>query len=102
MSCCCAKIYRICDVIVCDMEDLVLPVKIPADGHYMLELDFLGNVIQKTALLSAGDNATFDKADLNEQYTYVGQVKDASGQVVPFTLNTVSYDCIEFTTKRAI
>lgn len=101
MSCCCTNVFRICDLIVCDGEDLILPIPIPADGEYTLELDFLGDVVKKTATLSLGDNATFDKNKLNERFTYVGTVKDAIGQTVSFTIDGKTYDCVEFTTKRA-
>lgn len=102
MSCCCTKLFRICDVVTCDDLDLVLPIPVPADGEYTLELNFLQHVLRKTVELSAGDNATFDKADLNEQFTYVGQVKDAAGEVVTFVIDGKTYDCIEFTTKRVL
>ncbi len=104
MSCCCNKTYRLCDEIVCDGEDLVLPVPIPADGQYTLELDFLGTQLSRTAMLSMGNNATFEKGELNEEFTYVGHVKAPDGSIVTFTVgsNPTVYDCIEFTTKRAI
>lgn len=102
MSCCCSNIFRVCDLIVCDAEDLVLPIPIPADGDYVLELDFLDDVIRKTASLSAGDNATFDKTGLNERFTYVGHVKGPDGEIVKFTIDEKEYDCVEFTTKRAL
>ncbi len=102
MSCCCTKQFRICDLVICDDADLVLPIPIPADGEYRLRLDFLSDVVEKTAELSAGDNATFDKDNLNERFTYVGQVLNSDGDVIKFTIDEVEYDCIEFTTKRSI
>lgn len=102
MPCCCTKTYRVCDVITCDGEDLVLPIPIPADGEYVLELDILGNVLKKTSTLSMGDNATFDKVDLNEKYTYVGQIIQETGEPLTFEKDGKTYDCFEFTTKRAV
>jgi hypothetical protein len=102
MPCCCSKIYRICDLVICDGDDLVLPVPVLMDGEHALELDFLGDVIRKTANLSTGDNATFDKNDLNERFTYVGHILDPEGAVLKFTIDAVEYDCIEFTTKRVL
>lgn len=102
MPCCCSKSFRICDLIICDGEDLVLPIPIPTDGEYTLQLDFLGDVIRKTATLSEGDNATFDKTDLNERFTYVGQVLGPLGEVITFVIDGVTYDCFEFTTKRIL
>jgi hypothetical protein len=102
MPCCCTSVFRICDVVVCDDQDLVLPVPIPADGEYTMELKFLDNVKRVTASFSAGDNATFAKTGLNEVFTYVGHVEDASGQEVEFEVDGKTYNCFEFTTTRAI
>lgn len=102
MSCCCTRKYRICDVITCDDADLVLPVPIPADGEYALELDFLNDIKRKTATLSMGDNATFDKDGLNERFTYTGRVVAPDGQQLTFDIDGKTYDCFEFTTKRVL
>ena len=102
MSCCCEKVYRMCDQVVCDGQDLVLPVTILVDGNHTLELEFLGDVIRQEAPHTTGDAATFSKADLNEKFTYVGRVLDPSGAVVKFTQGGQEYDCFEFTTKRAL
>lgn len=101
MSCCCKNTYPLCDLVVCDDEDLVIPAAVPADGEYTLELDFLDSVVKIPASLSAGDNFTFDKAGLNERFTYAGRIKGPDGVVVSFTIDSVVYDCLEFTTKRA-
>lgn len=102
MSCCCKKVYRLCDLVVCDDLDLVLPVPITVDGEYTLELDFLDDLVRKTAMLGNGDMATFDKVDLNERFTYVGRVVGPDGNVVKFTVDEVEYDCVEFTTKLCV
>lgn len=102
MPCCCSKIHRICDVIVCDGDDLVLPIPVPADGAYSLELDFLGDTIRKTAQLSEGDNFTFPIDGLNERFTYVGHLKGPDGTPLTFTIDEVQFDCIEFTTKKVL
>lgn len=101
MSCCCTTIFRVCDLVICE-DELVLPVPIPGDGEYILELDFLDDVIRKSAMLSSGDNATFSTEGLNERFTYVGRIIDPNGQTLTFVNDGVTYDCIEFTTKRAI
>ncbi len=102
MSCCCTKTFDLCDLVPCDEGDLVLAGAVPTDGEYTLELDFLGDLVRKTALLSAGDTPTFDKAGLNENYAYRGRVRGPDGQVVSFTINSVVYDCFSFTTKRCL
>ncbi len=101
MSCCCKKTYLLCDLVVCEEGDLVLPIPVTADGEYTLELDFLDSLLKIVSPLSAGDNFTFDKRGLNEQFTYVGRIKGPDGVVVSFTIDEVVYDCLEFTTKRA-
>lgn len=102
MSCCCTKTFDLCDLVPCDDGDLVLAGTIPADGEYTLELDFLGDLVRKTAMLSLGNTPTFDKADLNENYAYRGRVRGPSGQVVSFTIDGQVYDCFSFTTKRCL
>lgn len=102
MPCCCTKTHRVCDVIICDDDDLVLPVPIPADGEYTLELDFLDDVIRKTAQLTTGDNATFDHDGLNEKFTYVGHIRKPDGEILSFEIDGKTFDCLEFTTKRAL
>lgn len=81
---------------------MILPIPIPVDGEYTLSLDFMQIVMEKTATLSAGDNATFDKEDLNEQFTYLGQVKNSDGETISFEIEGKTYDCIEFTTKKKV
>jgi hypothetical protein len=100
MPCCCTNIFKLCDLVICDAEDLVLPIPIPADGEYTLELQFLGDITRKTSMLTAGDNASFDKDGLNERFTYVGHLRDASGELITWTIDEKMYDCVEFTTKR--
>lgn len=101
MSCCCKKIYKICDVVVCDDADLVLPIPVPEDGEYRLELDFLANSLLQTKTFAAGaTEMSFSKAELNELFTYVGNVRNSSGAVISFEIDGVTYDCFEFSTKR--
>lgn len=103
MSCCCKKVYRICDAILCDGEDLVLPIPVSDTGTHRLVLDFLGGAVFIDAAFESGQSEMrFDKSELNESFTYTGHVKDPSGAIVLFTIDEVEYDCIEFTTKRLL
>jgi hypothetical protein len=102
MSCCCQRVHKFCDVVVCDDQDLVLPITIPADGSYTMELNFLGNVKRQTAPFTAGDTATFSKDPLNETFTYQGHLEGPGGETVEFELDGETFDCFEFTTKRSI
>lgn len=49
-----------------------------------------------------GDNATFDKDGLNERFTYSGRVVGPDGATITFEIGGKTYDCLEFTTKRAL
>lgn len=103
MSCCCTKVYRLCDVIVCEDTHIRIPIPVSASGLYTLELDFLGKVIRIPAAQEAGaQEMTFPTGLLNEAYTYTAQVRDPADYVVPFTVDEVEYDCISFTTKREL
>lgn len=102
MPCCCSKIFRVCDVVTCNGDDLILPIPAQMDGAYELHLDFLQDVVIKSATMTAGDNLTFDTLELNERFTYVGHLRDPQGAPIKFTIDAVEYDCIEFTTKRAL
>jgi hypothetical protein len=75
---------------------------VPADGEYALELEFLGDMIRKSATLTEGDNFTFANDGLNERFTYVGQIRNPDGSTVTFEKDGKTYDCLEFTTKREI
>ena len=100
MSCCCNKIFRVCDVIACDGE-LVLPFHATADGEHVLELSFLRTQLKSSAMLSIGDALTFELGELNERYTYVGRVLGPDGEAMALEQDGVIYDCIEFTTTTA-
>jgi hypothetical protein len=101
MSCCCKKIYKICDVIICDELDLILPIPVVTDGEHTLELDFLNNVLSQSKEFATGQSEMrFSKSDLNEAFTYVGHVKGPDGAIVTFDIDGVTFDCVEFTTRR--
>ncbi len=103
MSCCCTRTYRICDVILCEDDTIRLPILVPATGLYTLELDMLGNTLTIQAQQTLGaEEMVFPVGELNERFTFTGQVRGPDDQVVPFTIDTVEYDCVAFTTKRAL
>jgi hypothetical protein len=89
-------------VVLCEDTEIRLPIPVTGDGLYTLELDMLGKVLRVDAQQTVGDEMVFPVGDLNERFTYTGQVRDAAGDVVPFTVGTAEYDCIQFTTKRTI
>jgi hypothetical protein len=103
MSCCCTKVYPICDVVLCEDTEIRLPIPVPVTGLYTLELDMLGKSIKIPAQQTLGDpEMVFPVGELNERFTFVGQVRDPGDQVVTFEIDNVEYNCITFTTKRAL
>lgn len=101
MSCCCQKVYKLCDVTVCT-QDLRLPIITEVEGDHVLELEFLGDVLRQTGSFGSDDTVSFGTSDLNEGFTYVGHVLDPNNQKMLFTVDGVEYDCFEFTTRRLL
>jgi hypothetical protein len=102
MSCCCTKIYALCSVNPCG-DTLELPIPVILDGLHTLELDMLGKLLTTTAQQSAGAQVMlFQVSELNENFTFVGQVRDPAGAIVTFTIDQVEYNCIQFKTKREL
>lgn len=101
MSCCCQKVYKLCDVTVC-VESLRLPIIAEVGGDHVLELEFLGDVVRQTSFFGINDGASFGTNALNEGFTYVGHVLDPNNQKMLFTVDGVEYDCFEFTTRRLL
>lgn len=101
MGCCCKKIFRICDVVICDDGDLILPIPVLLDGNHVLELDFLGNEVSQAKEFSAGQSEMrFSKGELNEKFTYLGHVVGPDNTIVSFEIDGTTYDCVEFSTMR--
>jgi hypothetical protein len=67
------------------------------DGTYIIELNFLGSII-KIQMVVAGTVFTITGPTLNEKHTYTGRVFNNLGQLVPFVVETVQYDCFQFDT----
>lgn len=102
MSCCCTRIYSLCSVNPCG-DTLELPIPVTLDGLHTLELDMLGKLLTTTAHQSAGAQVMiFQLDELNENFTFLGQVRDPSGEIITFTVDEVDYNCIQFTTKREL
>jgi len=49
-----------------------------------------------------GETVIFTLTNLNENYTYSGQIIDPNGEIVTLEVNGIEYDCIEFSTKIII
>jgi hypothetical protein len=49
-----------------------------------------------------GETVIFTLNNLNENYTYTGQIIDPFGEIVNIEVDGIEYDCIEFSTKIII
>lgn len=98
MPCCCINVLNLCKASVCQTDTIVTGILAASDGEYQLVLDYLGNqiIIRKSFL--TGEALNFSASNLNEKYTYKGQILNPFGAVVSITVDEVEYDCISFET----
>lgn len=71
-------------------------------GTWVLELTFGSVNIYYSVDVLDGETVIFTLTNLNENYTYSGQIIDPNGEIVIFEVNGIEYDCIEFSTKIII
>jgi hypothetical protein len=69
------------------------------EGTWVLELTFGSVNIYYSVDVLDGETVIFTLTNLNENYTYTGQIVDPNGNVVKIEVNGIEYDCIEFSTK---
>ena len=69
------------------------------EGVWVLQLDFGSITIYYSADVLDGEEVIFTMTNLNESYTYKGQIIDPNGEIVNISVNGIEYDCIEFSTK---
>lgn len=100
MPCCCAKTFFICDVNVCAGSFSLPGIVAPADGRYIMVLDYLDVKVTLNADLLTGDPLTFESTFLNENFTYSGKVFGPDALPMEFTIGGTVYDCIAFNTKQ--
>jgi hypothetical protein len=70
-----------------------------SEGTYILQLSFGSISIYYSTIVFDGFNVNFTLTNLNENYTYTGQIIDPNGEVVKIEVDGIEYDCIEFSTK---
>lgn len=68
-------------------------------GVWVLELTFGSVNIYYSVDVLDGETVIFTLTNLNESYTYSGQIIDPNGEIVTLEVNGIEYDCIEFSTK---
>jgi hypothetical protein len=72
------------------------------EGVWVLQLTFGSISIYYSIDVLDGETVIFTLENLNENYTYTGQIIDPSGVIVNIEVNGIEYDCIEFSTKIII
>ena len=68
-------------------------------GRWYLILTFGSISITYFIDVKDGDSVIFTMTNLNENYTYTGQVINPQGEIVNFEVDGIEYDCFEFSTK---
>jgi hypothetical protein len=68
-------------------------------GVWVLQLSFGSVSVYYSVDVLNGETVIFTLTNLNENYTYQGQIIDPNGEVVNIKVNSIEYDCIEFSTK---
>lgn len=69
------------------------------EGVWVLELTFGSVNVYYSVDVLDGETVIFTLTNLNENYTYSGQIINPNGEVVNIEVNGIEYDCIEFSTK---
>lgn len=69
------------------------------EGVWVLELTFGSVNVYYSVDVLDGETVIFTLTNLNENYTYSGQIINPNGEVVNIQVNGIEYDCIEFSTK---
>jgi hypothetical protein len=95
MPCCCLKTLNLCNVPVCGVLELELE---SGAGPLKLVLDFLQTQIS----IDQSEDGSFDVSMLNENFQYIGQIKDADGNVITINRDGETYDCVKFKTIMSI
>lgn len=72
------------------------------EGVWVLELTFGSVNVYYSVYAKDGDTVIFTLTNLNENYTYSGQIIDPNGEIVTLEVDGIEYDCIEFSTKIII
>jgi hypothetical protein len=71
-------------------------------GTWILQLSFGSVIIYYSTTVNDGETVIFTLNNLNENYTYQGQIISPAGIIVKIEVDKIEYDCIEFSTKIII
>jgi hypothetical protein len=100
---CCEKTLNLGCLNACNaVYDTGIVVDALTAGTWVLELTFGSVSIYYSVDVLDGETVIFTLTNLNESYTYSGQIIDPNGEIVTLEVNGTEYDCIEFSTKIII
>lgn len=100
---CCEKTLNLGCLNACDaVYNTGIVVDALTEGTYILELTFGSVNIYYSVDVLDGETVIFTLTNLNENYTYSGQIIDPNGKIINIEVDGVEYDCIEFSTKIII
>jgi len=102
MACCncCENTLNLGCINSCDaVFDTNITVDPVGAGVWILQLSFGSISIYYSANVVDGETVIFTLNNLNENYTYTGQIISPAGFVVKVERDGIEYDCIEFSTK---
>jgi hypothetical protein len=100
---CCEKTLNLGCLNACNaVYNTGIVVDALTEGVWVLELTFGSVSIYYSVDVEDGETVIFELTNLNESYTYQGQIIDPNGEIVTLEVNGIEYDCIEFSTKIII
>ena len=100
---CCEKTLNLGCLNACNaVYNTGIVVDALTEGTWVLELTFGSVSIYYSVDVEDGETVIFTLTNLNESYTYQGQIIDPNGEIVTLEVNGTEYDCIEFSTKIII
>lgn len=100
---CCQKTLNLGCLNACNaIYDTGIVVDFFNEGVWVLELTFGSVNIYYSREVFANQNVIFEFTNLNENYTYSGQIINPNGDIVNIEIDGIEYDCIEFSTKIII
>ena len=105
MSCCncCVNTLDLGCLNACDaVYNTGIVVDAIGAGVWVLQLSFGSVIIYYSTNVLDGETVIFTLNNLNENYTYQGQIISPAGIVVKILFEKIEYDCIEFSTKTII
>jgi len=100
---CCEKTLNLGCLNACNaIYNTGIVVELATEGTWVLELSFGSVNVYYSVDVIAGETVIFTLSNLNENYTYSGQIIDPNGEIVNIEIDGIEYDCIEFSTKIII